>query len=44
MSTARRPLPGWVEIGLLPLANVAMAFLLVGLIVKVIGADPLQAL
>ena len=44
MSAARRPLPGWVEIGLLPLANVAMAFLLVGLIVKIIGADPLQAL
>ncbi len=44
MSAARRPLPGWVEIGLLPLANVAMAFLLVGLIVELIGADPLQAL
>jgi ABC-type uncharacterized transport system permease subunit len=44
MSTAPRPLPGWVEIGLMPLVNVAMAFLLVGLIVELIGADPLQAL
>jgi len=44
MSAARRPLPGWVEIGLLPLANIAMAFLLVGLIVAVIGIDPFHAL
>jgi len=44
MSTARRPLPGWVEIGVMPLANIAMAFLLVGLIVAVIGVDPLHAL
>ncbi|KAF0103082.1 MAG: simple sugar transport system permease protein [Rhodospirillaceae bacterium] len=44
MSASRRPLPGWVEIGLLPLANIAMAFLLVGLIVAVIGVDPFHAL
>lgn len=44
MSAARRPLPGWVEIGLLPLANIAMAFLVVGLIVEVIGVDPFHAL
>ena len=44
MSAARRPLPGWVEIGVMPLANIAMAFLLVGLIVAVIGVDPFHAL
>jgi simple sugar transport system permease protein len=44
MSAARRPLPGWVEIGVMPLANIAMAFLLVGAIVAVIGVDPFQAL
>ncbi len=44
MSASRRPLPGWVEIGLLPLANIAMAFFLVGLIVAVIGVDPFHAL
>jgi simple sugar transport system permease protein len=44
MSAARRPLPGWVEIGLMPLANIAMAFLLVGLIVALIGVDPFHAL
>ena len=44
MSGSRPPLPGWVEIGLLPLANIAMAFLVVGLIVEVIGVDPFHAL
>ena len=44
MSASRRLLPGWVEIGLLPLANIAMAFLVVGLIVEVIGVDPFHAL
>ena len=44
MSAVRRPLPRWVEIGLLPLANIAMAFLVVGLIVEVIGVDPFHAL
>jgi ABC-type uncharacterized transport system permease subunit len=44
MSASSRSLPGWVEIGLMPLANIAMAFLLVGLIVAVIGVDPLHAL
>jgi len=44
MSALRRPLPGWVEIGLLPLANIALAFLVVGLIVEVIGVDPFHAL
>ncbi|HQS15395.1 ABC transporter permease [Reyranella sp.] len=44
MSASRPPLPGWVEIGLLPLANIAMAFLVVGLIVKLIGVDPFHAL
>ncbi|MFN4015351.1 MAG: ABC transporter permease [Reyranella sp.] len=44
MSAARRPLPAWVEIGLLPLANIALAFLVVGLIVEVIGVDPFHAL
>ncbi|MBL0897992.1 MAG: ABC transporter permease, partial [Reyranella sp.] len=44
MSAPRRPLPGWVEIGVLPLVNIALAFLVVGFIVQVIGVDPLRAL
>ena len=40
MSASRRPLPGWVEIGLLPLVNVALAFVIVGVIVRIIGVEP----
>ena len=41
---ARRPLPAWAEIALLPLVNISLAFLTVGIIVRIIGADPLHAL
>jgi len=40
----RRPLPVWAEIVLLPLVNIALAFITVGIIVRVIGVDPLHAL
>jgi ABC-type uncharacterized transport system permease subunit len=41
---ARRPLPGWAEIALLPVINIALAFLTVGIIVRLIGVDPFHAL
>ena len=45
MSTAaRRALPAWAEIGLMPLINVALALITVGIIVLAIGVDPLHAL
>lgn len=44
MSASRRPLPRWVEISLLPLINIAMAFVVVGIIVRIIGVDSLYAL
>jgi simple sugar transport system permease protein len=44
VSTPRRPLPAWADIALLPLVNIALAFLTVGVIVAVIGVDPLHAL
>ena len=44
MNAPRRPLPGWVEIGVLPLVNIALAFLVVGIIVKIIGVDSFHAL
>jgi simple sugar transport system permease protein len=40
----RRPLPAWAEIVLLPLVNIALAFITVGIIVRIIGVDPLHAL
>lgn len=43
MNYVRRTLPTWVEIGVLPLVNIGIAFLIVGIIMKVIGVDPLQA-
>ncbi|MSP77346.1 MAG: ABC transporter permease [Rhodospirillaceae bacterium] len=44
MSGPRRPLPTWAEIALMPLINIALAFLTVGIIVRLIGVDPLLAL
>ncbi|HTR85968.1 MAG TPA: ABC transporter permease [Reyranella sp.] len=41
---SRRPLPAWAEIVLLPLVNIALAFITVGIIVRIIGVDPLRAL
>ena len=34
----------WAEIVLLPLVNIALAFITVGIIVRIIGVDPLHAL
>jgi general nucleoside transport system permease protein len=41
---ARPPLPRWVDIALIPLANVTLAFLVAGLIVLAIGENPLLAI
>ncbi|RMF37350.1 MAG: ABC transporter permease, partial [Alphaproteobacteria bacterium] len=37
------PLPRWVEYGLMPVLNLALAFLVAGLVVLAIGANPLEA-
>ena len=44
MRASRRPLPTWAEIVLLPLVNIVLAFLVVGVIVAIIGVDPFHAL
>jgi simple sugar transport system permease protein len=36
-------LPGWVDYGIIPLANVATAFLVSGLVVLMVGENPLEA-
>jgi simple sugar transport system permease protein len=41
--TALAPLPRWVDLGLIPLLNLAAAFLIAGLVVLAIGEDPLAA-
>ena len=43
MRGLRADLPRWADIGLLPLANVLLAFLVAGLIVLAIGENPLEA-
>ena len=40
----RGTLPSWAEVVLLPVVNIALAFLVVGAIVAIIGVDPLRAL
>ncbi len=35
--------PGWVEYGLIPLINLAVAFLVAGLVVLLVGENPLEA-
>ena len=44
MSVPRRPLPAWADVVLVPLVNIALAFLTVGIIVRIIGVDPFHAL
>ncbi|HWJ88804.1 MAG TPA: ABC transporter permease [Pelagibacterium sp.] len=41
--SARRPLPRWADIIVLPAVNLAMAFLISGLVVLMIGENPLRA-
>ena len=43
MSAPTGPLPKWVDYGLLPVVNLAAAFLVSGLVVLFIGANPLEA-
>jgi simple sugar transport system permease protein len=49
MSALRRPLPArmlplWADVIVLPLVNIALAFIVVGVIVEIIGVDPFHAL
>ena len=43
MSNGRANLPAWVDIVLIPLVNLAMAFFVSGLIILAIGEDPFEA-
>ena len=44
MRPPRRSLPAWAGVLLVPLINIALAFLVVGVIVRLIGIDPFHAL
>lgn len=43
MSTPFAKLPGWVEYALIPLVNLAVAFLVAGIVVVFVGENPLEA-
>jgi simple sugar transport system permease protein len=43
MAVRSGELPGWVKLGLLPLLNLAAAFVVSGLIVLLLGENPLEA-
>ena len=42
--SAVRPLPRWADIALLPLLNLALAFVVSGLVVLMIGQNPIEAM
>jgi simple sugar transport system permease protein len=42
--SARRPLPRWADVALLPLLNLLLAMIISGIVVALIGQDPLKAL
>ena len=43
MSAPAKPLPVWADVALIPLVNVAAAFVISGLVVLAIGENPIQA-
>ena len=43
MSTPLKPLPAWADVALIPLINVAAAFVVSGFVVLAIGENPLEA-
>ena len=40
VSTSNIPLPGWLEVGVIPILNVLMALFFAGLIMLAIGRQP----
>ena len=43
MSAPHKPLPAWADVALIPLINVAAAFIISGLVVLAIGENPVEA-
>ena len=44
MPSPRGELPAWVDVGLIPLLNLALALIVAGFVVVIIGESPLEAL
>jgi ABC-type uncharacterized transport system permease subunit len=42
--SARRPLPRWADVALLPALNLILAFIVSGVVIAIIGENPIEAL
>jgi simple sugar transport system permease protein len=42
--SARKPVPRWADVTLVPMLNLALAFVVSGIVIAIIGQDPLKAL
>ncbi|WP_421781600.1 ABC transporter permease [Kiloniella litopenaei] len=43
MSSPNKALPAWIDVGLIPLINILLAFIVSGIIIYIIGEDPFEA-
>ncbi len=43
MSSPRKSLPAWIDVGLIPLINIMLAFIVSGLVIWLIGENPFEA-
>ncbi|MEH6631997.1 MAG: ABC transporter permease [Halopseudomonas aestusnigri] len=43
MSSPSKTLPAWIDVGLIPLINITFAFIVSGLVIFIIGEDPIEA-
>ncbi|HMQ59006.1 MAG TPA: ABC transporter permease, partial [Rhizobiaceae bacterium] len=43
MATPYAKLPGWIDYGVIPLINLIVAFVVAGLVVVLVGENPLKA-
>ena len=44
MSAAQKDLPRWLDVGVIPLINLAIALLVAGLVVALVGQNPSQVM
>ncbi len=43
MSSPSKALPAWIDVGVIPLINILLAFIVSGIVVSIIGEDPIEA-
>ncbi|WP_299372331.1 ABC transporter permease [uncultured Kiloniella sp.] len=43
MSSPSKALPAWIDVGVIPLINILLAFFVSGIVILIIGEDPIEA-